>query len=267
MLPKLLLTAVLVLLTACSTSYTVPTQNAPDVWQDKGAYGLQYIEGTLEHHEGLKQQGDALLEFGVEQLRTATIVQDIVWKDKLGRERSIAAGTPAYAAQFTFIKSINNGRKGYSQNMNARNNPIEWCVPFRNKATCIFWEGPDQARYIDAMGGVPMRAVPIGGDGVRGPMPELREGDVNFERSLKVEVVIQSLRKSRIDIQTNYTDGVNSVLISDRHFRRYNWDDNNQTIVTTYGATFRLTLLRDSGSNVVDVELLSVLSEDEDDSI
>ena len=267
MLRQNILIAMMGILPACSTTYEVPTEKAPAEWLDTGSHGLEYIEGTLVPHEGRLQQGAVLLEFGVEQLRTATIQSDIVWKDAFGRERSFAAGTPVYAAQFTFFKSVNNGRKGYVQNVNSRNNPIEWCVPLEDEAVCIFWEGPDTARYMEAKGGVPLRAIPIGADGVRGPVPILLEGEVSFESSLKIEVVIQSLRKSRIDIQTNYTDGTHSELVGDHTYRRYYWDDNNQVTMSSNGVSFQLTLDSSGGGNRVHVVVLGEDSQDEDTTI
>ena len=120
---------------------------------------------------------------------------------------------------------------------------------------------------MEANGGVPLRAVPIGADGVRGPVPILREGEVSFASSLKIEVVIQSLRKSRIDIQTNYTDGTHSELVGDRTYMRYYWDDNDQVTMSTNGVAIQLTLDSSGQGNSVYVEVMGGDSPDEDTSL
>jgi hypothetical protein len=229
-------------LTACATTYQVPQEAPPPEWSDNGEpMQMDPVQDSIRTFEGEMTKGGTLMEFEVRHQRTATIANELVWQGPFGGENRIAAGTPAYARQFSLTRTTtyNYAPIGSARNMNSLNNPIEWCVPRETDAVCIFWEGADKARYIDTNGGVALSAMPTTPSGMMGPVPIIKEGEVDFGRPLKVAVVIQDLRKDEVRIMDRYVDGEDWTGMS-RQVSRLRWDENGEVIAKRWNGEFKI---------------------------
>ena len=167
MLKKMMVFALMASATACATTYRVPQQEAPPEWREDGKpIGFAPVEGSARSFPGNLKEHGVIMEFDVENERTAIITNTLEWTGPFGGTNIIPAGSPAYARQFSLQQSSNYGSY-FGKNLNAYNNPVEWCVPRFDKgdAVCIFWEGPDRARYIDTSGGTPQNASPMSPSG------------------------------------------------------------------------------------------------------
>lgn len=208
---KLVLAASAAGLTACASTYQVPVEEAPPEWRDDGTkLTLTAVDGTAEAFGGdVMSKGDVLLQFEVENLRTGIIEDAVSWKSPYGVEQSLPAGTPVYARQFSLSmqRTYNYVPTGPARNLNALNNPIEWCAPRENDAVCIFWEGPEKARYIASSGAVPQSVSLTSANGMEGPVPTIIEQEVEFDRPLEARYLITRINDKEMRLMGRLYEG------------------------------------------------------------
>jgi len=187
--------AAMLVVAACATPYRPPGERAPDQWY--GAAGLcidptQAISAPLEAI-GLNQ---VALRIPLIPARTGRLETTITYRGPFGGDKIIPAGTLLMTQQYSMMsrQTYNYMPVGRAVNLNASNDPVEWCTIQESEpgATCIFWEGPDRARYIPvAAMGVLMQ--PVMSAGMPGPMPQIREEQTPLAQALAREFVVASM--------------------------------------------------------------------------
>jgi hypothetical protein len=200
-----ILTAILA--SACTATYTVPQEQAPLAWS--GSAGFEAVADTMQVFEGDHRSGDVLLRWQVEHVRTGRLAQDAVYGTP-GREQFVLpANTRVYAMQFSVEEVHRYARTEIGRyNLNADNNPIEWCaVPTNGPVICVFWEGPEQARYIEAARTLPLVASLRTAAGWPGAVPVVREEAVDFTTPLLIEIRVGRVREHDVQLEAVITDG------------------------------------------------------------
>ncbi|KCZ52648.1 hypothetical protein HY2_07860 [Hyphomonas pacifica] len=252
LLKKTMIFALLANVTACATTYTVPSEEAPPEWREDGKpMGFGPVEGSAKSFPGTLKENDAMMEFLVENERTAIITDALEWTDPYGGTNIIPAGSPAYARQFSLqISSTYSFRK----NLNEHNNPIEWCVPRFDKkdAVCIFWEGSEQARYIETSGGTPQNAKPLSPSGMVGPMPHIEEQAVDFEHPMKIQVVVDMFRSDWITVATRVSEGDDWSSLGRSKVK---FDEDGTATISRFQGEFKLTADRRKNGKITGVKV------------
>ncbi len=242
---------------ACSTnsSYRVPDQPPPPTWD--GQAGIAPVIDTTISHSGEMQEGDELMSFAVERVRTGVLTSDLTYEIAPDKFETIPAGTKLYGAQYTLSMqtTYNGARIGSATNLNARNNPIEWCTaPDEGAGQCIFWQGDDVV--IITASGQPLIERLIRTSGPTGPVPEIDETDVDFGVTVRTEVIVQNLNKRRVTIATRMkrSDGPSQQVTAINRV----WDEERSATVPLYGGQFKLTALGDPEETptTVNVEII-----------
>lgn len=235
----ILLTAVLA--AGCASTYEVPRLRAPLEWT--GRAGIQPVAETLEVFEGEHARDSVLLRWGVEHVRTGRLAQDAVYGHPDREQFTLPAGTPVYAMQFSMQQvTTYGGAETARRDLNAGNNPIEWCaVPASGPTVCAFWESPEQALYIDAPRGMPLIASirsPVGRPGV---VPVVTEEPVDFATPLMMEVRVGRVRERDVQLATQITDGTASQSVPGGGLSPLlRWDSNGQARAFYFGGELQL---------------------------
>jgi hypothetical protein len=226
---------------ACATTYTVPSVRAPVEWT--GAAGVEPVADTLEVYEGDHLNGDTLLRWQVEHVRTGRLVQDAIYGDSDREQFTLSAGTPVYAMQYAMQRvTTYGGVQTGSHNLNAGNNPIEWCaLPTTGEPVCMFWEAPDRALYIEANGGMPLVANIRSPEGLPGTVPVVVEEAVDFGNPLFMEVRIVRVGRRNVQLATRVTDGTESQAVPGPGFSSHlRWDESGSASAYFFGGELRL---------------------------
>ncbi|MEM5516756.1 hypothetical protein WNY37_07330 [Henriciella sp. AS95] len=241
-------------LAGCATNYRVPVEEAPPQWRDDGTkLQLSPVDGSVEAFGGTMKRGDVLLQFEVENLRTGVIQDAVTWTSPFGLEQTLDAGTPVYARQFTMTmqRTYNYIPTGPRTNLNSINNPIEWCAPREDDAVCIFWEGPEKARYIDSGGGVPQSVSLTSPSGMNGPVPTIIEQDVEFGNPLQVRMVITRLNEKEIRLMSRLYDGDDWTSFGGGT-RRIKWED-KANVINLFGGKFEIDPVKEDDGDIKEV--------------
>jgi hypothetical protein len=145
-------------------------------------------------------------------------------------------------------------RTYFGKDMNAYNNPIEWCVPRFDKgdAVCIFWEGSDRARYIDTSGGTPLNASPTSPSGMVGPMPQVQEQAVDFGHQMKIQVIVDTFRSNRITVATRISEGDDWSSLGRTNVI---FDEGDTVTLKRFDGEFKLTAHRAGNGEITDVDV------------
>ena len=255
MLKKMMVFALMASATACATTYRVPQQEAPPEWREDGKpIGFAPVEGSARSFPGNLKEHGVIMEFDVENERTAIITNTLEWTGPFGGTNIIPAGSPAYARQFSLQQSSNYGSY-FGKNLNAYNNPVEWCVPRFDKgdAVCIFWEGPDRARYIDTSGGTPQNASPMSPSGMVGPMPQIQEQAVDFGHPMKVQLVVDTFRSNRITVAARISEGNDWATLG--RGSKIVFEEDDTVILKRFEGEFKLTAHHASNGAITDVDV------------
>lgn len=260
------LLAAITFLSSCATPYRVPIEEAPPEWRDNGdPMGLAVIQGTTKTFDGEMRKGDILLEFGVENERVATVENDLEWKGPFGGAQKISAGSPAYARQFSLQRTTTYASTpiGPRTNMNAHNNPIEWCIPRETDAVCVFWEGPEKAKYISTSLGLAQNARPSSPSGMEGPMPVIAEKDrVAFAQDLRVRSSITRMNDSEVRIATRIYAGEDWNSFGGS-VRRVKWSNGQEQTVNLFGAKYKISANFEEDKDVKSVNVTLIDAPDD----
>lgn len=254
MLKKMMIVALMASVSACASTYRVPREEAPPEWREDGKpIGFMPIEGSAKSFPGNHKEHGVIMEFAVENERTAIITNTLEWTGPFGGSNIIPAGSPAYARQFSLRMSSNYGSY-FGKDMNAYNNPIEWCVPRFDKgdAVCIFWEGSDRARYIDTSGGTPLNASPTSPSGMVGPMPQVQEQAVDFGHQMKIQVIVDTFRSNRITVATRISEGDDWSSLGRT---KVMFDEGDTVTLKRFDGEFKLTAHRAGNGEITDVDV------------
>jgi len=218
---------VLVILALCcsgcasSTAYHLPKTPPPPSWT--GQSGFRVEPESVRVNTGTNSVGSVLVEHDVSLARTGTIKKAIHVETRRGRRIVIPEGSKAFAVNATMYR---NGKS--IQRFDA----IEWCVVLPNgfrreqpgsATVCIAWETDTSSLYeVDEQHGgfAFLPTVSLSG-GLRGPVPEIEEGPVDFGVRLKKQVVITELTDEEITLESRFSDGTN---VKSLPLRSYRWD-------------------------------------------
>jgi hypothetical protein len=206
-------------LTACATPYRPPTEPPPAQWT--GASGWEPVAGTQKIYEGTHKQGDVLFEFVLKPRRTGTVVETVQTKTAYGKDFIIPKGTPVFAENFTLVTHGGWTGKEIKQPID----PIEWCAVLPHgtdgkqtgsDTACLFWEGPNQARYMQDYrnGGFGYNPAYYDTSGMPGPVPQINDTPVDLGVEVKQQLRIVKLDDRRIEMQSYLTDGTSDRQIS-----------------------------------------------------
>ena len=253
-------------LTACATTYSIPEEEAPPEWRDEGdPMAISVIKGTTTVNEGMLSKDDVLLEFAVENERVAIIENELKWRGEYGVQHTIPAGSPAYARQFSLIRSYTRSPLIGGTNLNLENNPIEWCVPRPEDVVCIFWEGPDRAHYIRNSTGVTLYANPKGTTGTPGPMPVISERDeVDFGREMQIRSVITRVNKREMRVSTRIYEGDDWTSFT-RRVNRVEWENGYEQPLRLFGVEYRVSATPTPDGEISSVEIEIIEAPDDID--
>ena len=200
-------------LQACATSYRPPTEPPPPEWT--GESGWEIVAGSQKNYEGLRREGDVLIEYVLKPRRTGTVVDTARTKTAYGKDLIIPKGTRVFAENFTLVTQ--GGWAGNQQNKQMID-PIEWCAVLPrgtdgkqsgSQGVCLFWESPTQARYMEdyAIGGFGYDPEMYGTSGMPGPVPQIDASPVELGVEVRSQLRIVQLDDKRIEIQEFLTDG------------------------------------------------------------
>jgi TonB family protein len=194
---------------ASSTAYHLPKTSPPPSWT--GQSGFRVEPESVRVTTGTHSVGSVLVEHDVSLARTGTIKKAIRVETRRGRRIVIPEGSKAFAVNATMYR---NGKS--IQRFDA----IEWCVVLPNgfrvqqpgsATVCIAWETDTSSLYeVDEQHGgfAFLPTVSLSG-GMRGAVPEIEEGPVDFGVRLKKQVVITELTDEKVTFESRYSDGTN----------------------------------------------------------
>lgn len=193
---------------ACATPYIPPSLESkpPPLWSGSATRAI--LPTSPGFVPGIKRQGDALIESHTDATRQGTIQVEIKYRDPFGKEITVPQGTPVHGQQFSLMQSTRYGYLPATEtNLNANNDPIEWCFKTATESACIFWESESRARYI-SMGALSQRLVlGINASGMIGPMPVIVEGPANFGGPIINKMVLTRIDDTGVEITPRLKDG------------------------------------------------------------
>lgn len=257
---------------ACATTnYSEPTEPAPSLWQGSSGYKFAGQEWKVLPGNHSEESAFAITE--MENIRTARLESPVTFEDvsRMGytsKTKTLAAGTPLYARQYTqSVTTSYGGRPGYTRTQSAWRNPIEWCAEgdYSDEGivsgwTCIFWQKPEVAYYTSSSKGHPQAPL-IGSDGSVGPMPSISETkDVTFQTELKSALVLRQIRKKDATVSLVVGGKMNESWSGNViRFQRKEWDENDTISLDMMGGKFLLKAIRsdkDTKPEEVNVEII-----------
>jgi len=235
---------------ACNTTYKVPQEPAPALWQ--GSSGVLITGKSYKVIPGIHQPGGVFAEIDADHKRKARLLAPVTYETTVmsgSKEVTLPAGTPLYAQQYTQSVTTSGTYVQTKTVTQARSrNPIEWCAerPDKEQAVCIFWENPNEAFYLG------MRGSPVGPQvgtiaGKRGPLPSLVEdSNIKFRNDLKLAIQVGRISKKYIYIQQKYGSVVegefDGTVVS---YQKKQWDDNGTVNLKISGGEFLLKAIKD----------------------
>lgn len=193
---------------ACATDYVPPPKHLtpPPLWA--GSAEPDSIRRELDFHPGIKRSGDWLQKTSATLYREGRIVDEIRYKSPFGKEIIIPANTPVHAQQLSVSRTTSyNYMPVRTDNLNALNNPIEWCYSIPADTACIFWEGETRARYIGMVALSQRNLIGFSAAGMIGPMPNIVEGDADFGGPLVAFQRIVDINDEGFSIMSTIKDG------------------------------------------------------------
>lgn len=212
-----------VALGGCATTYVPPSKPAPLAWQADSNFKDLKAEKVVIN--GIKSVGDVIYQDKIIPTKVAEITEDVVYTSPFGSKVTIPKGTLAIAEQYSLIQS---SRYSGGKNLNADNDPIEWCFSNADKkgATCAFWEGDETARYISVHRISERIYLPIMSAGMVGPMLKFRELSEDPRGPIIFSAKIMALDENEITIETFYLDNGDESSIL--RAKKYKWNSNGE---------------------------------------
>jgi hypothetical protein len=168
-------------LSACATPYVPPAADMkpPPLWA--GTVEIVPVDGPPTGLVGVKKLGDAVFQQKLDVSRQGKITEEIRYKDPFGKDIIVPKGTPVHAQQMSVTRTTSYNYVPTSRvDLNADNNPIEWCFKIPTETACIFWEGETRARYVGMIELSQRRFLGFQPSGMVGPMPKIVEGPNAF---------------------------------------------------------------------------------------
>jgi TonB family protein len=233
---------------ASSTAYHLPKTPPPPSWT--GQSGWRVEPESIRVNTGTQSVGSVLVEHDVSLTRTGTIKKTILVESRRGRRILIPEGSKAFAVNATMYRQGKSIQKY---------DPIEWCVVlpsgFRREqpgsaTVCIAWETDTSSLYEvdDQHGGFAFLPTLQLSGGLRGPVPEIEEGPVDFGVRFNKQVRIAELTAEKVTIESTYSDGTNAKRAQ---LGSYKWDASNsgsprQFLLKTPDYTVALSRAADS---------------------
>lgn len=195
-------------LCSCATPYVPPPANLkpPPLWSGEARrFALPDSPGF---QSGICRQGEAFLEERTDVTRTGIILDEIKYKDPFGKEVVIPSNTPVHVKQLSVMQTWTGGYGGSRQtNLNAQNDPIEWCFSIPAETACIFWEGENAARYISMYAISRRNLLGFSASGMRGPMPNIVESPGAYGGPIIFRMRLTQINNVGIEITRTIQDG------------------------------------------------------------
>ncbi len=203
---------------ACATPYRPPQTPPPVLWT--GVSGLEPA-GPSTADSGRMREGAIFFSTPVHFRRTGVLARTVRTKTAYGGDMVLPEGSKAYATNYTLYVG-----SAYSapENVQTEVDPVEWCVIAEqgfdgrgagSQTACIFWEGPERARYMQdyTTGGFAFAPyVDIGSaSGMTGPVPEILEQPVDFGVQITREARVLKVEKRGVRV---------GIVLSDRNKHR-----------------------------------------------
>jgi len=262
----ILLISLSLVLAACNTTYKVPEQPAPALWQ--GNSGVIITGKSYKTIPGTHLPGSVFAEVDADHKRKARLLTPVTFETSVmsgSKKVTLPAGTPLYAQQYTQSVTTSGTYVQTRTVTQSRNrNPIEWCAerPDKEQAVCIFWENPTAAFYLG------MRGSPVGPEvgttaGKRGPLPSLIEDpNVKFRNDLKLAILIGRVTKKHIYIQQKYGSKIDDKFYGTTvSYQKKQWGENDIVNLKISGGEFLLKAVRDTPSSKPKEVEVSVIKE------
>ncbi len=200
-------------LCGCATTYQPPIAPPPTTWI--GDSGWIAVAGTEQHFEGIRRQGEVLMEQTMRPRRTGTVMAETRTKTAYGKDFIIPKDTKVWAENFTLVH-----RAGWAgqKEIHRQIDPIEWCAVLphgpdgkqsSSDTVCLFWESPTQARWMQGYrnGGFGYLPRQYGTTGMTGPVPPIDDSLVDLGAEIKRQVRIARLDAKRLEIESVWSDG------------------------------------------------------------
>lgn len=240
-----------VLLGACATNYVPPADGlvAPPLWS--GDVDMVAVDADTKLSLGLKKDGDWFMQVASKMSREGTIVDEIKYKDPFGKEVTIPANTPVHGMQMSMsVTTSYNYMRGPTTDLNATNNPIEWCYSIPVESACIFWESPTKARYISMAKLSQRNLFNLTTAGMVGPMPSIVEGEADFGGPIISRRVLSQINDTGFVILTTVKDGREPAATM-RERDTMTWEGDAE--IVWQGLKFKAVKGPDGKINAVDV--------------
>jgi hypothetical protein len=231
---KNLAVALLTVLAGCTAPYRPPTVTPPEEWM--GSSGWTVKSDGIKVLEGVRREGDVLLEYSMTFARTAVVLETVQTHNPYGHDFVIPAGTKLFAMNFTL-----KGGQAID--------PIEWGavlphgVDGKQKGSdtvCVFWETPTRARYKrdDREGGVAFNPHMVVAGGVAGPVPRIEVQPVDFGVEIVSRLRVVKIDEKQIELETVMSDGSSEERTESRTLR---WDGGGKASYENVIGQFNLT--------------------------
>lgn len=195
-------------LASCASPYVAPPPDLkpPALWSGEAKHiTLSDSPGLIR---GIRKQGEVFYEERTDVTRTGTILDEIKYKDPFGKEIIIPKGTLVHAKQLSVMQTYSGGyTPTTTTNLNAKNDPIEWCYSIPIESACIFWEGETAARYISMYAISRRNLIGFNASGMRGPMPNIEESSTVYGGPIIIKFRISQISGTGIEITRTIQDG------------------------------------------------------------
>jgi hypothetical protein len=222
------------LLASCATPYSPPADDLkpPPLWA--GTVELVPTGEATEFRSGVWRNGDWFSRVSTKVSRQGRIVDEIRYKNPFGKEIIVPANTPVHAMQMSVTQTTSyNYVRQSSVDLNANNNPIEWCYSIPADTACIFWEGEARARYITMMPISQRQLIGSSPTGMIGPMPNIVEGEADFGGPIVAIQKLADISDTGFTIATSYKDGREDERSLSRN-RVVSWSGRNQVALEIF---------------------------------
>lgn len=227
---------------ACVAADEGPKAQPPPLWS--GDSGWLIHGRSIRVYEGTQPIGALIVEHDMVLKRTGILKQSVHLRDAAGAEMNLPEGSRAFAAELALIE---DGKQI------AGSNTIEWCVVptqasgSQPETICIFWEHEHGARYDQYLrpNGFAFMPVTRGRLDMRGPVPRIEEGPVDFGVQFKHQRRVVELGERDITIETIYTDGTH---IKSEQREKHDWANSDQFMMDAGDDLVELTRAADGKS-------------------
>lgn len=229
---------VVLALSGCATPYKGVLEPPNESWL--GESGTRDLLDTLVMNDGVKKEGDHVLEFEFSYVRTGVIENTVQTKTAYGNDLILKQGYKAYAVDFSIATYRSGSAKAI--NLQANADPVEWCVILEEGATgkedskaelyCLLWVSSNEAHYMKSYNDYVYAPHFIGeANGMYGPMPSIQEMKLILDVTLKKIFRIRSISADGIEFVWTETDGTHVKPSSRYKAIKYKWNDKGEAVI------------------------------------